>query len=48
MLVYWKYLIGSENIGKEAVRAIAGTLLVNLIMGATECNEYHNRDIKDV
>ena len=35
MLVYWKYLIESKHIGKEAVRAIAGTLLVNLIMGAT-------------
>lgn len=48
MVVYLKHLIGSEHIGKEAVRAIADPLLVNPIMGATECNEYHNRDIKDV
>jgi hypothetical protein len=52
--VYLKHLIGTEHTGKEAARAIAGTLLVNPT-GATDgwypidlCNEYHNRDIKDV
>lgn len=52
--IYLKHLIGTEHTSKEAARAIAGTLLVNP-SGTTDgwypidlCNEYHNRDIKDV
>jgi hypothetical protein len=52
--LYLKHLIGTEHTTKEAARAIAGTLLVNP-SGTMDgwypidlCNEYHNRDIKDV